>query len=81
MGALTLQIGNLTRTITAPDAKMQSVLVEVIEATDGPVSGTNTQQADHVLMLLRRHLLELANGNRLRKNVIAAENNTVKLDL
>lgn len=67
MGALTLQVGALSRSISAPDAKIQEVLLEVVAATGGPVGGTNAQQADHVLTTIRHYLLEVANGHRRRK--------------
>ena len=73
MGALTIQIGALTRSSSAPDAKMQAVLTEVIEATGGPTGGTNAQQADHVLLVIRRHLIEVANGNRRHKAIADAQ--------
>lgn len=73
MGALTIQIGVLTRSTSAPDAKMQAVLTEVIEVTGGPTGGTNAQQADHVLLVIRKHLIELANGNRRRRAIEEAQ--------
>lgn len=73
MGAIRIEIGALNRSISAPDAKMQAVLAEVIESTGGPAGGTNAQQADHVLAVIRRFLLEVANGNRRRKAIDAAQ--------
>ena len=72
MGALRIEIGQLNRAITATDDKMTDVLTEVVEATGGPVGGTAVQRADHVLLVLRRYLLEVANGNRRRKETEAA---------
>lgn len=73
MGALTLQIGALSRSISAPDDKMTNVLTEVIEATNGPVGGAPSQQADHVLAVIRQYLMEVANGHRRRKAIEEAE--------
>ena len=73
MGAIIITVGALTRTIAAPDGKISNVLGEVVEATNGPASGTPAAQIDHVLTVIRRHLVEVANGNRQRKQVAAAE--------
>lgn len=73
MGALRIEIGALNRSISAADNKMTDVLTEVVEATGGPVAGTAAQKADHVLVVIRRYLLDIANGNRRRKDVVAAE--------
>lgn len=83
MGALRIEIGALNRAITPTDAQMNNVLTEVVEATDGPVGGTAAARADHVLLVIRRYLLELANGNRRKKSVKTAEqqSETDKLDL
>lgn len=83
MGAIRIEIGALNRPLTMPDDKMTNVLTEVVEATEGPVAGTAAQKADHVLLIIRRYLLELANGNRRKKSVKTAEqeSETDKLDL
>lgn len=73
MGALTIQIGGLSRSLNPTDQKMTNVMVEVVEATKGPVNGTNTQKIDHILMVIRRHLVEVANANRQMKEVSTAE--------
>lgn len=73
MGALRIEIGALNRSITAADDKMTNVLTEVVEATGGPVAGTAAQKADHVLLVIRRYLLDVANGNRRKKDVATAE--------
>jgi hypothetical protein len=81
MGSLTIQIGGLSRAITPSDAKMQAVLADVVAATGGPVNGTNSQQVDHILLLIKRHLVEVANGYRGSQAISTAIANLTKLDL
>lgn len=73
MGNLTLQIGALSRQISASDENMTDVLTEVVAATGGPQGGTATQRVDWVLQIVRRYLVDVANGQRRRAAVTAAE--------
>jgi phage terminase Nu1 subunit (DNA packaging protein) len=81
MGQLRIIIGALDRAITAPDNKMTNVLTKVVVATGGPVGGTAAQRADWVLDLIRRHLVEVANGQDRREVLEAAEAARTPLDL
>lgn len=81
MGQLRITIGALDRAITAPDNKMTDVLTAVVEATDGPTNGTAAQRADWVLTLIRRYLVDVANGEQRRAAQEAALAALTPLDL
>lgn len=73
MGTIRIEIGLLNRPLPPmDDAVMTTVLNEVVEATEGPTGGTAAQRADHVLLIIKRYLLETANGWRRRKAQTAA---------
>lgn len=81
MGAITIQVGALTRSISAADGPMGDVLLEVVEATNGPVAGTNTQKADWVLGIVRSFLMDVSNGHRRTKAAEVAQANAVVITI
>lgn len=81
MGAITIQVGALSRSISAPDAKMTRVLGLVVAQTGGPVDGTAAQQADHILALIRNYLVALAADRARVEAIQAAEAGMEPVDL
>lgn len=81
MGQISLTIGALSRSLTAPDGKMTDVLADVVAATGGPMGGTSAEKADWVLLLIKRHLVDVANGGRHRAARETAEAGVMPVDL
>lgn len=81
MGQITIQVGALSRSITAPDDKMARVLGLVVEVTGGPSGGTAAQRADWVLRIIRQHLVTLADSRDQGNAIEAAEAGREPVDL
>ena len=81
MGQLSLQVGALNRSISAPDDKMTQVLGLVVDVTGGPSGGTAAQRADWVLRIIKEHLVTLANSRDSAIVTGAAEAGRAKINL
>lgn len=81
MGQITIQVGALSRAITAPDDKMARVLGLVVDVTGGPSAGTPAQRADWVLRIIREHLVTLAFDRARGEAITEAESALEPVDL
>lgn len=79
MAALSLQVGALNRSISAPDAQATEILGLALAATGGPVGGTNAQQADWVLDVLRKYLVDLAQSEKRQQTLRTADAGVVPI--
>lgn len=73
MADLSLKVGALTRTLTAPDAPATEILALYLSATGGPESGTNAEKFDWVLQRLRDHMVGVAQSEKRNQALRTAD--------